>query len=72
MHLESLIDVLFCKLHYGFGGNRLSTLSEQVSFVEFICVIECTWFITLTDTKVFLHKIMQQIQNGVSKVCCCY
>ena len=36
VRLKSLIDVLFCKLHYGFGGNRLSTLSKQVSFWEFI------------------------------------
>ena len=36
VRLKSLIDVLFCKLHYGFGGNRLSTLSKQVSFSEFI------------------------------------
>jgi hypothetical protein len=28
--------VLFCKLHYGFGGNRLPTLSKRVSFSEFI------------------------------------
>jgi hypothetical protein len=34
--LKYLIDVLFCKLHYGFGGNRLSTLSKQVSLSEFI------------------------------------
>ena len=36
VHLKSLIDVLFCKLHYGFGGNRLPTFSKQVSFSEFI------------------------------------
>jgi hypothetical protein len=36
VRLKSLIDVLFCKLHYGFGGNRLPTLSKQVSFLEFI------------------------------------
>ena len=36
MRLKSLIDVLFCKLHYGFGGNLLPTLSKQVSFPEFI------------------------------------
>jgi hypothetical protein len=28
--------VLFCKLHYGFGGNQLPTLSKQVNFSEFI------------------------------------
>ena len=31
MHLESLIDVLIYKLHYGFGGIRHLTLSRQVS-----------------------------------------
>jgi hypothetical protein len=36
MRLKSLIDVLFCKLHYGFGENRLPMLSKQVSFSEFI------------------------------------
>jgi hypothetical protein len=35
-------------------------------------VTECTWFITLTDAKLSLDKITQQIQNGVSNVCCCY
>jgi hypothetical protein len=36
VRLKSLIDVLFYKLHYGFGGIRLPTLSKQVSFSEFI------------------------------------
>jgi hypothetical protein len=30
------IDALFCKLHYDFDGNRLPTLSKQISFSEFI------------------------------------
>jgi hypothetical protein len=34
--LKSLIDLIFCKLHYGLGGNRLPTLSKQASFSEFI------------------------------------
>ena len=51
-NLKSHIDVLYCKLHYGFGGNRLPTLSKQVSFSEFIKkVTECTWFITLADSR---------------------
>jgi hypothetical protein len=36
VRLKSLIDVIFCKLHYGFDGNRLPTLSKQASFSEFI------------------------------------
>ena len=35
VRLKSLIDVLICKLHYGFGGNRLPTLSKQASFFMF-------------------------------------
>jgi hypothetical protein len=31
-------------------------------------VTEYTWFITLTDVKVSLDKITQQIQNGVEAV----
>ena len=30
MRLKSLIDVLICKLHYGFGGFRHLTLSRQM------------------------------------------
>ena len=30
--LKSLIDVLICKLHYGFGGIRHLTLPRQVHF----------------------------------------
>ena len=36
VRLQSLIDVLFCKLHYGFGENRLPMHSKQASFSEFI------------------------------------
>ena len=35
VRLKSLIDVLICKLHYGFGGIRLLTLSWQVRFPMF-------------------------------------
>ena len=35
VRLKSLIDVLICKLHYGFGGIRHLTLSRQVSFAMF-------------------------------------
>jgi hypothetical protein len=34
MHLESLIDVLIYKLHYGFGGFRLLTLSRRRMLVK--------------------------------------
>jgi hypothetical protein len=33
---KNIIHNFFCKLHFGFGGNRLPTLSKQVSFSEFI------------------------------------
>ena len=36
VRMTSLIDVLICKLHYGFGGNRLPTFSKQESFSEFL------------------------------------
>ena len=35
MCLKSLINVLICKLYYGFGGIRHLTLSRQVSFSMF-------------------------------------
>ena len=33
--LKSLIDVLICKLHFGFGGIRHLTISRQVGFAMF-------------------------------------
>jgi hypothetical protein len=35
VRLKSIIDVLICKLHYGFRGIRHLTLSRQVSFSVF-------------------------------------
>ena len=36
VRLKSLIDVLICKLHYGFGGIRQLMLSRKVSFSLFL------------------------------------
>ena len=62
-------DVLFCKLHYGFGRNRLPTLSKQVIFSEFIIDTYDNWFskVTSISRTQFVTWIFKKTSKNVGK-----
>ena len=56
--LKSHINLLFCKLHYGFGGNGLPMLSKQVYF-HYLHIIYVGPLGKLADAHFFLLKTTQ-------------